>query len=326
MPDLDLSALDLPDPGSDRMPDALDHDLADDPGAAAALAAPDAYAPGLLAGQHILVTGGGSGLGRAMAERFVRLGARVTIGGRRENVLNRAMAEIRTLALGDAWIEGVVCNVREQASVDAFVAEAERRQGPVTALVNNAAANFLSPTDALSEGGFDAIVRTNLYGSFFATQAVGKRWIERGTAGAVVSIVTTYAETGSAFVVPSAVSKAGVVAMTKSLAAEWGLYGIRLNAIAPGPFPTEGAWSRLVPDEKTAEAMRRRVPLGRFGDPDELAGVAAFLLSPLSAYLTGHVLTLDGGEALASGGQFNDLTRMPRAQILGMMAAMKGGG
>ena len=322
MPDLDLSSLDLPDPGAGLPPGSFP-DAADDD---APVAAPDAYAPGLLAGQHIVVTGGGSGLGRAMAERFVRLGARVTVGGRREAVLGAAVAAMRGVAQGDAWGEGIVCNVREQASVEAFFAEAERRQGPVTALVNNAAANFLAPTHTLTEGGFDAIVRTNLYGSFFATQAAGRRWIERGTPGAVVSIVTTYAATGSAFVVPSAVSKAGVVAMTTSLAAEWGLYGIRLNAIAPGPFPTEGAWSRLVPDEKTAEAMRRRVPLGRFGDPDELAGVAAFLLSPLSAYLTGHVLTLDGGEALASGGQFNDLTRMPRAQILGMMAAMKGGG
>ncbi len=322
MPDLDLSALDLPDPG-DRRPDALDLPVPDDTGATEALVAPDGFAPGLLAGQHVLVTGGGSGLGRAMAERFVRLGARVTIGGRREAALSEAVAAMRALALGDAWAEGVVCDVREAASVEAWVAEAEARQGPATALVNNAAANFLAPTDTLSEGGFDAIVRTNLYGSFFATQSVGRRWIERGTAGAVVSIVTTYAATGSAFVVPSAVSKAGVVAMTTSLAAEWGAYGIRLNAIAPGPFPTEGAWSRLVPDAAAAEAMRRRVPLGRFGDPDELAGVAAFLLSPLAAYLTGHVLTLDGGEALASGGQFNDLIRRPRDEVRAAMAAMK---
>ena len=281
---------------------------------------PDRFAPDLLAGHHVLVTGGGSGLGRAMALRFGALGARVTVGGRRPEPLAETVGAIR--AAGGA-AEGVGLNVREAEAVEAFVAAAEARQGPATGLVNNAAANFLAPTHTLSPGGFDAVVRTNLYGAFFATQAVGRRWIERAAPGAVVSIVTTYAETGSAFVVPSAVSKAGVVALTKSLAAEWGLYGIRLNAIAPGPFPTEGAWSRLVPDEKTAEHMRRRVPLGRFGDPDELAGVAAFLLSDLAGYLTGHVLTLDGGEALASGGQFNDLAKRPRAEVEALMAAMR---
>lgn len=279
------------------------------------------FASDLLASQHLLVTGGGTGLGRAMAERFARLGAAVTVTGRRPEPLAETVAAIE--AAGRRAF-GVPMNVREHASVEAGFEQAEAALGPVTGLVNNAAANFLAPTRTLTEGGFDAIVKTNLYGSFFATQAAGQRWIERGTPGAVVSIVTTYAETGSAFVVPSAVSKAGIVAMTRSLAAEWGTYGIRLNAIAPGPFPTEGAWSRLVPDEKTAEQMRRRVPLGRFGQPDELAGVAAFLLSDLSAYLTGQVIDLDGGEKLASGGQFNDLAKMPRAVIEGMMAGMRG--
>ena len=286
--------------------------------------AQERFAPDLLAGHHVLVTGGGTGLGRAMAERFAALGARVTVGGRREDRLAEAVESIRAAG---GLAEGVAVNVREAEAVEAFVTEAEARMGPVTALVNNAAANFLAPTHTLSPGGFDAIVKTNLYGSFYATQACGRRWIERGATGgpppAVVSIVTTYAETGSAFVVPSAVSKAGVVAMTRSLAAEWGAYGIRLHAIAPGPFPTDGAWSRLGPDEKTADAMRRRVPLGRFGSPDELAGVAAFLLSSLAGYLTGHVLTLDGAEALASGGQFNDLIKMPRAQVEAMMGAMR---
>lgn len=280
----------------------------------------DAFRPDLLADQHVLVTGGGTGLGRAMAQHLADLGARVTVCGRREEPLAETVAAIREQG-GQA--EGVACNVREVESVEAMIVEAEARLGPLTGLVNNAAANFLAPTHTLSPGGFDAIVRTNLYGTFFCTQGLGRRWIERETPGGVVSIVTTYAETGSAFVVPSAMSKAGIVAMTKSLAAEWGTYGIRLNCIAPGPFPTEGAWSRLVPDEKFQETMRQRVPLGRFGVPEELANAAAFLLSDLSSYLTGHTLTLDGGEALAAGGQFNDLIRMPRAQVEALMAAMR---
>ncbi len=283
---------------------------------------PDLFSPDLLATHHVVVTGGGTGLGRAMAERFAALGARVTVCGRRPEPLEETAAAIRE-AGGVA--AGISCNVREAASVEAMLVEAEAKQGPLTALVNNAAANFLAPTHTLTPGGFDAIVQTNLYGTFYCTQGVGRRWIERGTKGAVVSIVTTYAETGSAFVVPSAMSKAGIVAMTTSLAAEWGVYGIRLNAIAPGPFPTEGAWSRLVPDPKFKETMRRRVPLGRFGEPEELGNAAAFLLSDLSSYLTGHVLTLDGGEALAAGGQFNDLIRMPREQVEGLMAAMRKG-
>lgn len=279
-----------------------------------------AFHEGLLQDQHVLVTGGGTGLGRAMAERFAALGARVTVCGRRPEPLDEVARAIRE-AGGKA--EGLTCNVREAESVDNLFAEAEARQGLVTGLVNNAAANFLAATHTLSPGGFDAIVKTNLYGTFFCTQAAGKRWIERQTRGAVVSIVTTYAETGSAFVVPSAMSKAGIVAMTKSLAAEWGTYGIRLNAIAPGPFPTEGAWSRLVPDPKFQETMRRRVPLERFGEPEELANAAAFLLSDLAAYLTGHTLTLDGGEALSAGGQFNDLVRMPRTQVEALLSAMR---
>ncbi len=282
----------------------------------------DIYRDDILNGEHVVVTGGGTGLGRAMAMRAAALGAAVTVCGRREEPLAKTVGDIRD-AGGKA--EGIACNVREAESVAAFFEEAEARQGPVTRLVNNAAANFLSASAELSPNGFDAIVKTNLYGSFYCTQWCGKRWIERGTPGVVLSIATTYAETGSAFVLPSAVSKAGIVAMTKSLAAEWGTYGIRLNCIAPGPFPTEGAWSRLVPDEEMANRMKQRVPLGRFGEPDELSDLAAFLLSDGSSYLSGTCIALDGGEVLAAGGQFNDFIRMPREGVLQVLSMMRAG-
>jgi NAD(P)-dependent dehydrogenase (short-subunit alcohol dehydrogenase family) len=275
----------------------------------------------LLTEQHVVVTGGGTGLGREMAHRFARLGAAVTICGRREEPLASTVSEIRD-AGGIA--EGISCNVRDWDSVAACFVEAEERLGHVTALVNNAAANFLAPSHQLSPNGFDAIVKTNLYGSFFCTRWCGEHWIERGTAGSVVSIVTTYAATGSAFVLPSAASKAGIAAMTRSLAAEWGTYGIRLNAIAPGPFPTEGAWKRLVPDPSMEEQWRQRIPLARFGEHYELTDLAAFLLSRGASYLTGQVIDLDGGEAIASGGQFNDLIKMPREGVLQVLGMMRG--
>ena len=207
--------------------------------------------------------------------------------------------------------------------VEAFFDEAEARQGPVTHLVNNAAANFLALTETISPNGFDAIVKTNLYGSFYCTQACGKRWLERETPGVVLSIATTYADTGSAFVVPSAMSKAGIVAMTRSLAAEWGEAGIRLNAVAPGPFPTEGAWDRLVPGADLEEQMKQRNPTGRFGEPEELANLTVFMLSEMAAYMNGEVVTFDGGEVLVAGGQFNDFTRIPRAQVKQMFEQMR---
>jgi NAD(P)-dependent dehydrogenase (short-subunit alcohol dehydrogenase family) len=281
---------------------------------------PDDFADDLLADHHIVVTGGGTGLGRAMALRFAALGARVTINGRRPDPLADTVADVEAEG-GTA--EGISCNVRDAEAVQAFFDEAEERQGPVTALVNNAAANFLAPTEDISPNGFDAIVKTNLYGSFYCTQACGRRWLEREEGGVVLSIATTYAETGSAYVVPSAMSKAGIVAMTRSLAAEWGSAGIRLNAIAPGPFPTEGAWDRLVPSEELAQTMRERIPARRFGEPEELADLASFLLSDLSGYMNGEVVTYDGGEALAAGGQFNTFTRMPREQVKAMMQQLR---
>lgn len=280
----------------------------------------DDFAPDLLADHHIVVTGGGTGLGRAMAFRFADLGASITINGRRPDPLAETVAAIEEEG-GTA--EGISCNVRDVEAVQAFFDEAERRQGPVTRLVNNAAANFLAPTEDISPNGFDAIVKTNLYGSFYCTQACGRRWLERETEGVVLSIATTYAETGSAYVVPSAMSKAGIVAMTRSLAAEWGSEGIRLNAVAPGPFPTKGAWDRLVPGKDLEQKMKDRVPVGRFGSPDELANLASFILSDLAGYMNGEVVTFDGGEALASGGQFNDFSRMPREQVKALMRRMR---
>ena len=280
----------------------------------------DAYQSDLLADHHIVVTGGGTGLGRAMAERVAELGAAVTINGRRTEPLDTTVADIRA-AGGTA--EGISCNVREHDAVGAFFTEAEERQGPVTALINNAAANFLAMAEDISPNGFDAIIKTNLYGSWYCTQQCGRRWLERETPGVVLSIATTYAETGSAFVLPSAMSKAGIVAMTRSLAAEWGQAGIRLNAIAPGPFPTEGAWDRLVPGEDIEQQMKQRIPLRRFGEPGELADLAVFMLSDLSRYMNGEVVVFDGGEVLAAGGQFNDFTRLPRQQVKAMFEQLR---
>jgi len=274
----------------------------------------------LLENSHVVVTGGGTGLGRAMAMRCAELGAAVTINGRREEPLETTVADIRE-AGGTA--EGISTNVRDVDSVNDFFDEAEERQGPVTHLINNAAANFLAASEDISPNGFDAIIKTNMYGSFYCTQACGKRWIEREEGGVVLSIATTYAETGSAFVLPSAMSKAGIVAMTRSLAAEWGTAGIRLNAIAPGPFPTEGAWERLVPGSDMEEQMKQRIPVRRFGEPEELANLAVFMLSDVSSYMNGELVTLDGGEVLTAGGQFNDFTRMSRETVKSMMEMMK---
>ena len=278
------------------------------------------YANDILADHHIVVTGGGSGLGLAMARRFAALGAKVSINGRNEDKLKAAAAQIE----GDGGkVAGIACNVRDPESVEAFFTAAEEAQGPVTGLVNNAAANFMADSASLSPGGFDAIVQTNLYGTFHCTQACGRRWLKNKTGGSVVSIGTTYTGSGSAYVVPSAVSKAGIVTMMKSLAAEWGPYGIRLNVISPGPVPTEGAWQRLVPDPKMEEKFKQRIALRRFGDPVEVANLAVYLLSDLSAYVTGEDVSLDGGERLCSG-MFNPLTSMPREQMAAMLQMMRG--
>jgi len=275
-----------------------------------------------LRGKRVLITGGGSGLGRSMAARLVAAGARVGICGRRADKLERTLAELDPEG-ERLWAQP--CDVRDPTAVDAWIEAAWARWGGVDALINNAAGNFLAATEDLSPHGFDAVVRIVLHGTFHATQAVGKRWIAAGRGGQILNIVATYAWTGSAFVVPSGAAKAGVLAMTRSLAVEWATYGIRLNAIAPGPFPTEGAWAALLPTPELEEEARRRVPLGRFGRHEELAELVAFLLSDAAAFITGECIVIDGGAWLASGGTFNALAQRPRAELKALLRRLREG-
>jgi NAD(P)-dependent dehydrogenase (short-subunit alcohol dehydrogenase family) len=278
------------------------------------------FRQGLLEGKTTVITGGGSGLGRSMALRLAGLGARVAVVGRRPDPLAETAKAIRD-AGGQAV--GVPCDVRDHEAVARAVDEVEKALGPVNQLVNNAAGNFLAPSEDLSPNGFDSVVRIVLYGTFHCTREVGRRLIEREQGGAIVSIVTTYATSGSAFVLPSAAAKAGVLAMMRSLAVEWACYGIRLNCVAPGPFPTEGAFSRLLPGSELEKQALRRVPSRRFGEHAELANLVAYLLSDASPYQTGDVVTIDGGEALLSGQQFAGFVHLERAEAKKMMAALK---
>jgi len=265
-------------------------------------------APGLLEGKVAWITGGGTGLGRAMAKRFAGLGARVGLSGRRLETLRGVADEIAAEG-GQAIC--APCDVRDAAAVDRALERVRTELGRLDILVNNAAGNFLCPTEELSPNAFAAVVGIVLHGSFHCTRAAGRHWIEQGHPGAVLNIVTTYAWTGSAFVVPSACAKAGVLAMTRSLAVEWARHRIRLNAIAPGPIPTEGAFSRLFPSEKIGEQYRQRIPAGRFGTPAELAELAAYLVSDAAEWMRGEVVTLDGGEWLRGAGEFNALLDAP---------------
>ena len=261
----------------------------------------------LLRDKRVLITGGGTGLGKGMARLFLELGATVYICGRREEVLKQAAAE-----LGGA-IHTRPCDVRNLDLVEEMI-EAIWKDGPLDILVNNAAGNFLARTEELSPRAFEAVISIVLLGTIHVTTACGRRWLAASHAGTVLNISATYAPSGSAYVVPSAVSKAGVNALTRSLAVEWGNRGIRMNAIAPGPIPTEGAFSRLLPRPELEKFAKERNPQGRFGTVEELANLAAFLVSDASGYINGEIVTMDGGEWLQGAGEFTALGRLLNEQ------------
>lgn len=254
----------------------------------------------------ILITGGGTGLGRSMGKYLLELGANLVISSRKKDVIDKTAEELRKETGGK--VLAVPCDIRKYEEVENMIASAEKEFGQVHGVLNNAAGNFISPTERLSHRAFDIVVDIVLKGTYYVTLAAGKNWISKKQGGTFLNIVTTYAWTGSGYVVPSACGKAGVLALTRSLAVEWAKYNIRSNAIAPGPFPTEGAWSRLLPGELAKQfdpAMR--IPLKRVGEHQELANLAAYLLSDYSAYVNGEVVTIDGGEWLRNGGEFSHL-------------------
>ena len=264
-----------------------------------------------LNGKRIVVTGGGTGLGRSMATYFSKLGATVVITSRKLDVLEKTAAEMS--AESGNKVIALACDVREYDQVEEMRDAAVEAMGGVDILLNNAAGNFISPTERLSHRAFDTVIDIVLKGTNYCTLAFGKMWIEAKQPATVLNIVTTYASTGSGYVVPSATAKAGVLALTRSLAVEWAKYNIRFNAIAPGPFPTKGAWDRLLPgDLKDKLDVSQRVPLRRVGDHQELANLAAYLVSDFSAYMNGEVVTIDGGEWLQGAGQFNMMDLVPQ--------------
>ncbi len=263
-----------------------------------------------LKNKTILITGGGTGLGKSMAAYFSELGADIVIASRRFEVVQATALELEKNHKCN--VLPVACDVRKYTDIQELRERINDRFGRLDVLVNNAAGNFISPTERLSHRAFDIIVDIVLKGSYNCTLAFGKEWIKNQTKGTILNIVTTYASTGSGYVVPSAAAKAGVLAMTRSLAVEWAKYGIRSNAIAPGPFPTEGAWSRLFPKEVSDKLNPLdRIPLKRFGEHQELANLAAYLVSDYSAYINGEVITIDGGEWLNGAGEFNYLDKIP---------------
>lgn len=279
-----------------------------------------------LKGKVIVVTGGGSGLGKAMTKYFLELGAKVAITSRDLEKLENTAKELEQETGGSCL--ALQCDVRHYDQVENMIAKTVETFGQIDVLLNNAAGNFISPTERLSANAFDTIIDIVLKGTKNCTLALGKHWIDKKETNKVVlNIVTTYAWTGSAYVVPSATAKAGVLAMTRSLAVEWAKYGIRMNAIAPGPFPTKGAWDRLLPgDLKDKFDLAKKVPLQRVGEHQELANLAAYLVSDFSAYMNGEVVTLDGGEWLKGAGEFNMLEEIPQElwDMLEMMIKSKG--
>ena len=262
------------------------------------------YTDGLLKGRKILVTGGGTGLGKAMATRFLSLGAEVHICGRRKSVCDETAAELMKAHGGKVTSHGV--DIRDAAAVDAMI-ETIFADGPLTDLINNAAGNFISRTEDLSPRGFDAVANIVMHGTFYVTQAAGKRWIAGRHRGNVVSIVVTWVRNGSPYVVPSAMSKAAIHAMTMSLATEWGRHGIRLNAIAPGEIPTEGMSKRIKPGDEAGAKTIAVNPMGRVGTMEELQNLAVFLISGGCDWINGETIAMDGAQALAAGGNFYNL-------------------
>jgi NAD(P)-dependent dehydrogenase (short-subunit alcohol dehydrogenase family) len=278
--------------------------------------------PGALKGKTIIVTGGGTGLGRSMGKYFLELGANLVITSRKKDVIDNTASELSRETGGQ--VLAIPCDVRKYEEVENVIAKSEEAFGSVTGVVNNAAGNFISPTERLSHRAFDIVVDIVLRGAYYTTLAAGKNWIAKKQPGVFLNIVTTYAWTGSGYVVPSACGKAGVLALTRSLAVEWAKYNIRSNAIAPGPFPTEGAWSRLLPGDLAKKFdPAQRIPLKRVGEHQELANLAAYLVSDFSSYINGEVITIDGGEWLRNGGEFSHLETIP-GEMWDMLEKMRG--
>lgn len=278
--------------------------------------------PDTLKNKTILITGGGTGLGRSMGKYMLELGANLIITSRKKDVLDKTAGELMHETGGQ--VLALAADVRKYEEIEQVIRESESRFGRIDAVVNNAAGNFISPTERLSHRAFDIVVDIVLKGTYYTTLAAGKNWIAKKQPGVFLNIVTTYAWTGSGYVVPSACGKAGVLALTRSLAVEWAKYNIRSNAIAPGPFPTEGAWSRLLPGDLAKKFdPAQRIPLKRVGHHQELANLAAYLVSDYSAYINGEVITIDGGEWLRNGGEFSHLEVIPE-EMWDMLEKMRG--